>query len=387
MPTNTDVTRRSFMQMVGGSGLLSLTSRLPALGPSLQCSPGLRFAYVASNSKTDQGIHVFSVANGRWMAIQFVTSSAPSALALSPDKRTLFVANRIRRYQSLPTASVEAYRIEAASGQLTLINRQALALSAVDPEYIAVSPNGKHLAVSATGGGAYNVLPIAEDGSLQPVAALRKEVGSSSHPLYQASSQPQQIMFDRTGRLLATDLGTDRVSVFELADDSLLLKQRATTAPESGPSMVAIAGRDPYLFVGNALNGTVVTYRYEEATGNLASQKTSTQTVASSNETLASLALHTQSNFLYTATRRKKAGTITAWAFNSKDGALTKKAKVDLQGEPASLSISPAANNLFALDVFADAILALNHDPASAEITSSTVADVLAPTAWSMIYS
>jgi 6-phosphogluconolactonase len=388
MSTNTDVTRRSFMQMVGSSGLLSLAGAVPAFG-AVASEPAQqpRFAYVASSKKGSQGIHVFAITGARWTSTHFVASQAPSALALSPDKRTLFAANRVRRYRNLPTASVESYRIEAGSGRLTLINRQPLALSAIHPEHLAVSPDGKYLAVSATGGGSYNVLPIAEDGSLQPVAALRKELGMGTHPVYQASSRPQQIAFDGAGRLLTTDLGTDRVSVFELADGDLLLKQRTQTAPESGPGMVAITGGHSHLFVGNALDGTIATYTYDEATGDLSLQQNSVRTVTSAGLQLASLSMHPRRRVLYSAARGNGAGSLTAWEFNPESGSLQHVARVHLLGEPASLSISPDGSNLFALDAANNAVMSVKHHAAVTEITAALVASVPVPTALALVYS
>ena len=55
-----------------------------------------------------------------------MSSDNPSFLALSPDQRFLFAINEVNDFEGEEAGSVEAYRIDEASGEIALINRQAL---------------------------------------------------------------------------------------------------------------------------------------------------------------------------------------------------------------------------------------------------------------------
>src|SRR5881275_1860180 len=182
--------RRDFLGAMGSSSLIGLGGPLLPraaawAAPSL---PEVRFAYVASDANPEQAIHVFrSEGQGTWRLVQSVATRAPSSIAISHEGETLFVANRVRRYQNRPCGSVESYSMDQRTGKLKIISRRALALSAVEPEHVTVSPDGRFLVVCATAGGAYNLLPILPGGSLGNVAILRKETGSSIRAGWQDS--------------------------------------------------------------------------------------------------------------------------------------------------------------------------------------------------------
>jgi 6-phosphogluconolactonase (cycloisomerase 2 family) len=231
-------------------------------------SPVPRFAYVACDGDPKGAIHVFQVpARGAWRPVQSVASRAPSSLAVTNDGRTLFVANRVSQYRNRPAGSVEAYRIDPATGKLQLLSRRSLALSAVNPQHVAVSPDGKFLVVCASGGGAYNLLPIHADGSLGGVAILRKETGSSVDAMLQSSSRPQEVVFDERGRIVASDLGADRLSVFEIREDELAVNGRHAARPGCGPSAMQLNRDLSVLFAAGALDGTVAAHAYDQTRG------------------------------------------------------------------------------------------------------------------------
>ena len=155
-------TRREFVR--GAAGLVALPY-LPLPSP--------RFAYVASG---EGAVHVFLVQGEHWTKIQRVSSPAPACVLLSPSRQTLYVANELEAHEGLPRGTVEAFRIDPLDGRLTLLSRRPLSLSATRPRHMALSPDGKLLAVAAYGGGIYNVFSVAEDGSLDRPAFSKTQV-------------------------------------------------------------------------------------------------------------------------------------------------------------------------------------------------------------------
>ena len=164
--------RRQFVQILGLSSISTsglCTSLLPGYGSKSNAS----FVYVGS---ADNALHVFATGSNPWTRVQTIKSERPIALALAPNRKMLYVVNEIACHRGLPVGTVEVFSI-SDDGRLAPHSRRELALSATMPRHAAVSPDGRSLVVAAHGGGSYNVLPIAEDGSLGRVSAALKETG------------------------------------------------------------------------------------------------------------------------------------------------------------------------------------------------------------------
>jgi hypothetical protein len=218
-------TRREFLR--GAAGVAALKKLPLAMGAS-------RFAYVGCG---DDLLRVFRVQGELWTQIQRVPSRAPACVLLSPAQQTLYVANEIDEHEGLLRGTVEAFHIHPGDGRLTLLSRTALSLSAPRPRHVAVSPDGKLLAVAAYGGGIYNLIAIAQEGSLGQVSSIFKDAGCGPHALLQGAAHPHTLLFDAEGRhLLSSDFGSDRLNVFALDDGVLRQSMQRSTGEGSGPS-------------------------------------------------------------------------------------------------------------------------------------------------------
>ena len=110
-------------------------------------------------------------------------SPAPACILFPPAQRTLYVANEVDAHEGLPRGTVEAFHVDPFDGRLTLLGRTPLSLSATHPRHLALSPDGKLLAVAAYGGAIYNLFPIAEDGSLGQPSGIFKQAGCGPHAI------------------------------------------------------------------------------------------------------------------------------------------------------------------------------------------------------------
>jgi 6-phosphogluconolactonase (cycloisomerase 2 family) len=344
------------------------------------------FAYVGS---WDHGIQVFAVEDRRWRLTQTIASNQPSALALHPTRRFIYAVNEIHEYQNLPTSTVEAYGIDAHDGHLVLLNRQPLSLSAVAPRYLAVSPDGSSLVVAVHGGGAYNVLPIRTDGSLESVSGIMKEVGSGPDQEHQKAAHPQMLLFDTTQRhLLSADLGSDRLNVFTLAENQLIAMHRSTTIPGRGPRSLALHPSGRMLYVMNELNASISCFGYDAASGQILDQlqHQPLQTGAfSKNAGTTAMAMHSSGNFLYTSCAHSGAGSsansrIMAWRMDAATGKLNLIQELDSWMNSSYVeNMIPSHNTLFVLSQ-AEGIFRLNLDPMNGLLDHAVpVAKVSAP--------
>jgi 6-phosphogluconolactonase len=248
-------TRREFLR--GAAGIVALKKFPQAMGAP-------RFAYVGCG---DDSLRVFRLQGESWTQIQRVPSRAPACVLLSPARQKLYVANEVEEHEGLPRGTVEAFHIHPGDGRLTLLSRTALSLSATRPRHMAVSPDGKLLAVAAYGGGIYNLIAIAQEGSLGQVSSIFKDAGCGTHAQLQASAHPHTLLFDAGGRhLLSSDFGSDRLNVFALEDGVLRRSMQRSTGEGSGPRDCVLHPSGLFVYACHDLEGTLVCYRFEDGT-------------------------------------------------------------------------------------------------------------------------
>jgi 6-phosphogluconolactonase len=392
--------RRAVMQWIGGASALgAMTPLLPAgaqtpaagataTNTATSNAPVPRFAYVGTYTSdapggtaggpASKGIYVLAIKDGGWTQVQSVASANPSFLAVHPSQRFLYAINEIDTYQGLPTGTAEAYAIDAQDGRLTLLNRQPLSLSGVIPAHLAVSPDGRALAVALYGGGAYNVLLIGADGKLGKVSGIEKETGAGPDTERQESPHPHMVLFDASGqRLLATDLGSDRINVFTIADGKLTVLGRTSVSPGSGPRHLALHPSQRFVYLVNELDATVASFGYDSATGKVGEQRQRVSTLPegySGQKSSAALVMHPSGQFLYASNRRLKsdhpmADSIAAFRIDASSGTLT---PLQHWSEglrfPRALAMAPGGNHLYALSQKGDTVLRLRIDPASGKL-------------------
>jgi 6-phosphogluconolactonase len=344
-------TRRRFLQTMGGGSMWVAAGSQFGWAAVLH-SPvrSDRFAYIGA----EDGIHVYAIAaDGRFIEPQTMASANPVAMAISNG--TLYVANAVSEYGNLPRGSVEAYTIEPVTGHLELKNRIPLSLSGILPRDLAISPDGRSVVVAVHGGGAYNILPIHEDGRLGRVSGILKETGSGPHAL-QASAHPAAVMFDRAGRVLAADQGSDKLSVLSLNNNGeLQVSGRREAAVGGGPSSMVLDPTGRQLYVTHALNGSVSCFGYDAMLGKILDCQ---QTISiSAVSEMAALAMHPSGQMLYSS----HGNGIQAWKI-APNGSL--ESRSGAKGVQASkLHVTADGKSLLALS--RDAVLRMKVDTAT----------------------
>src|ERR1700733_4357292 len=241
-------TRREFLRGAA-AGIVAVNQLPKAMGPP-------QFAYVGCG---DDSLRVFRVHGEFWTQIQRVPSRAPAYVLVSPAQRTLYVANDVDEHEGQARGTVEAFDIRPEDGRLTLLSRTALSLSATRPRHMAVSPDGKLLAVAPYGGGIYNLIALAQDGSLGQVSGIFKDAGCGTHAQLQASAHPHTLLFDAEGRhLLSSDFGSDRLNVFAFQDGGLERLMQRSTGEGSGPGHCVIHPSGSFVYAWHGLDGSLV---------------------------------------------------------------------------------------------------------------------------------
>jgi len=351
-------TRREFVR--GAAGAVAL----PYLPSGTLRSP--QFAYVSSGLGA---LHIYSLRRDGWIEIQRVASRAPACVLLSPSQRTLYVANEVDLYEGSPRGTVEAYGIDV-DGRLMLLGRTALSLSATHPRNMAVSPDGKLLAVAAYGGGVYNLCPIAADGSLGRPSGIFKDAGSGLHAQLQASSHPHTLLFDTTGRhLLASDFGSDRVSVFAVEDGRLRRCVEVSTGEGSGPGICALHPAGSFFYLLHELESTLACYRYDGVSGVVGepAQRLSWQ----ESNGIKTLALHPSGRALYTSHENPNA--VKVWRVDAERGKVSLAMEVPLGAGRATQMIAASdGKSVYFVSAATGLIHEVIADPATGQLSRPT---------------
>ena len=302
-----------------------------------------QFAYVGSNSRIARaagedparaGISVYRVdeATGSLDLVQRLPSENPFFFAFHPSGSFAYVVNLINDFGE-QSGSVEAYAVDASTGELSFINRQST--SGSDPCHLAVDPGGRFLTVANYGGASWVVLPIEPDGSLGAVVHVEPRAGSGPNTQRQNASHPHAITYSPDGSfLVGADLGTDRVIVFRLDAGSGRLDTVGETslAPGAGPRHVAFSADGTRLYVVNELNATITLFPFDPATGAIGAEIQTILTVqpeAVGPMTTAEIMLHPGGDFLYNsnrgqpASRTPESDAIVAYSVDQSSGELT----------------------------------------------------------------
>jgi 6-phosphogluconolactonase (cycloisomerase 2 family) len=259
------------------------------------------------------------------------------ALAVARNGKALYAVNEVRVHNGLPMGTVEALAI-GVDGRLAKLNRQALALSATMPRHAAVSPDGKSLVVAVREGGAYNVLPIAEDGRLQRVSSLLKETGAERAGVGSVS-QPHAVAFDAAGRVIAADAGTGRVSVLRLDGGALGIHARLDSEDGAAVSRVALHPNGRALYAMR--EDGIACYSYNTAAGAIGEAQQHAKMTCGDG---AALAVQRSGDFVYAS---RAEGGVAVWAADRSTGRLT-AAGVDGMGmgELRAMELSSEGDSL-----------------------------------------
>lgn len=224
--------------------------------------PPLQRAYVGIFGPLSQGIHAFDH-DGHSGLLQAAGVTPhqhnPSWLTVSADARTLYAVNEHGDDEG-PGGSLSAYRIDAASGALSLLG--TLPSGGTGPVHMSLHPQGRHVFVAHYGSGDVAVLGLADDGrpgellctaraadsgaTLGPTRAAQGPAGSHANSGHDAP-HAHMAQCDPSGRfVLATDLGLDCIVAwrFDAASGRLSAPRRWQASPGAGPRHLAFHPQD-----------------------------------------------------------------------------------------------------------------------------------------------
>ncbi|MFC3443790.1 lactonase family protein [Sphingobium rhizovicinum] len=367
MDTNSkhlQVTRRT--AILGASiAAASVTVAGSAQAANSSATP-IRYAYVgcrttrARNARGD-GLAVFRIdpSSRAWTLQQTHACENPSFLAFNKAGDRLYTVHG-------DMTELSAFKVDRKTGGISLINTAPC--NGRNPVHLAFDPSGRFLVVAnhiTKEEAVSNVSTVAveQDGSLGKVVSTIELPGKiGPHRVEQPFSKPHQCLFDPSGKLIVVpDKGLDRVFALTLTVDGQLQRVEPNSAiarEGSGPRHIVYHPTLPFLFVINELTSTVMSCRYDPATGEI----TPIQELSSLPDTFiafnraAEIDISPEGSYIYVSNRGHES--IATFSFERATGRLSSVGWTKCLGEtPRFFNLSPDARELYVANETSDTIV------------------------------
>jgi 6-phosphogluconolactonase len=353
---------------------LPLTLLLP-----LAAAPKNYLVFVGTGTGTgSKGIYTFrfNPASGQAGPLALAAEAPnPSFLAVHPNGKYVYAVSEINDFNGKRTGAVAAYRINAAAGTLTLINR--VSSGGAGPCHVNFDRKGRFVLVANYSGGSSASIPILAGGKLGEPASIVQHHGSSVNPKRQEGPHAHGILASPDNRfVLVPDLGQDQVIIyaFDPAKGTLTPHGAGKVPPGAGSRHVAFHPNGKFLYTINEMGSSVTTFAWDAAKGTL----TPVETVStlpkdySGDTTCAEVQTHPNGKFLYGSNRGHDS--IAVFHIDPAKFTLSPTQFEPVGGKtPRHFTLDPTSAYLFSANQDTDNIIVFKVDPATGKLAPAGV--------------
>jgi 6-phosphogluconolactonase len=390
----TGMSRRNFMKNLGitAASVALMPNTVFATTTNKNNETTARFVYVGTYSapnfapggkvtSTAEGIYVYKMEkNGNLLPIQVVKADNPSFVTVDPTMNYLYSVNELGSdNEGKPLGRVSSYKIDQASGKLSLINSELT--NGTWPCHCHVHFSGKFLLAANYGSGNFPVYPINEDGSIGKMTDLMQSSGNGTGPdqARQGGPHAHMILNNPGGQhVFGVDLGADKVLSWDLdmASGKLIPSTVpfANTASGGGPRHMDFHPNDQFAYILNELSSTIDVFSFDPIRGsfswvqNVSTLPSDTKyvrpifdptnpgKVPTGTNTTAEIRIHPSGKWLYSTNRGMNS--IAMFEVNPILGKLVATGWVSTQGDiPRGMSMDPSGSFLLVGNQNSDTIL------------------------------
>lgn len=300
--------------------------------PAATPAPGVERFYIGTyTSSGSLGIYQSSLnlGTGAFGATNLAaTSSNPSFVALTPNRKFLYAVNESAN-------TVSAFAVNPTTGSLTFLNSQPS--NGGSPAHVVVDATGKQVIVANYGGGSITMFPIQANGQLGAATAhFQHPAGSLAHGTTLDASNHFAFVCDK-------GLNQVRSYVLDAAAGTLTTNTTLITylIAGSGPRHLTFDPQYRRAYVICELNSTIVGFRYNPTNGTLSPFQTNSTLPAGFGgaNTTAEIAVHPSGKFLYGSNRGHNS--IVVFTVNAASGNLSLVQHQPTGMTPRSFAVDP----------------------------------------------
>jgi 6-phosphogluconolactonase len=360
--------RRQFLSLAGltvcGLSFSSLGAR-----PS---SKREVFVYVGTyTSGRSEGIYVcrLDLSSGELRQVD-VARGVVNPSFLTTDSRFLYAVNEVSEFQGKASGAVSAFKIDATTGGLKLLNQQPS--GGTGPCHLSMDGTRKFVLVANYDSGSVAVLPI-RGGALGPPVDVVQHRGMN--PDGRNRPHAHCVLTDkRNRRVLVSDLGLDKIMIYDF--DSRTGKLTANqqpwtqTKPGAGPRHFAFHKNGRWVYSINELDSTMTVFTYDGERGSLSEVQTvSTLPIGFSGKSFcAEVQVAPSGRFLYGSNRGHDS--IVVFSIDQRTGRLSLVEHTSTQGKrPRNFAIDPTGQILLAANQDSDSVVSFRIDPTSGKLS------------------
>jgi 6-phosphogluconolactonase len=275
-------------------------------------------------------------------------AGGPSVMAISPDRRTLYVGHRTQ-----PTIS--SFRIDQGTGGLAL---QGTVAQAHAPTFLAPDRTGRHLLCAYYQGGGAAVHPLAADGAVGAPAPDWLATASGAHAI--ATDPSNRFAFvphiarlnDNVLEPPKNNPGPNVIMQFKFDAQTGRLSPNSPLRVEQadliGPRHYCFHPTQDVVYFSNEQGCSVTAYGLDRSTGTLSAAQTVTTLPEgyTARNTCSQIHLTASGRFLYVANRGHNS--IAGFAVDPASGHLTAAGHVPTEAVPSAFAVDPTGNFVFA---------------------------------------
>lgn len=239
-----------------------------------------RMVFISAFAPGDKGAilaYRLDLASGKLTLVHRTTDAeSPFFLAVSRDQKFLYSIHA-KQFGGKEPEQVAAYEIISNAGQLKLLNRQSARGSAAC--YLDIDATGKAVLVANYATGSVASLPVKVDGSLGEATSFIQHAGTSVDPTRQGGPHAHCIVISPDNRFaFAADLGLDQVLCYRLdpATAKLVSNRQpfVRTPAGAGPRHLTFHPNGKQVYVINEIRSSVTVFDYDPESGLLIEKQT-----------------------------------------------------------------------------------------------------------------
>ncbi|MDE1177284.1 MAG: lactonase family protein [Edaphobacter sp.] len=365
------MSRRGFLQ--GSSATVVAAHPLAALAKSGK----EHMLFVGTQTEEEsKGIYAYSFdsAAGELKQVGLaVEAQMPTFLALSPNRKMLFAANELDRYEDKRSGAISSYTIDRKAAKLTKVNE--VATGGGGTCHVSVDHTGRCVFAANYGGGSATSFTVDATGKISDAVSFFQYTGSGPKPQQKGPRGHRVTVSPDNKYLFVNDLGLDEIHVYHLDAATAKLTPQDPPAwkadPGSGPRALLFHPNKKWAYCANEVGSTVNALNWDATKGKF----TTLQLISTVPEdhqgpsAPSDLVMDKAGRFLYVANRLDDF--MVSFAISPTDGKLTLMERTSCGGKtPRHIALDPTGKWLLVANQASDNLSVFARDAKTGKLAN-----------------